>query len=92
MLAGYASSPLGKEMCLKLEPYSDLEVIEREQKNTEDAFSRLIKKENISFGSNKNVILFAFLQLLSIYLLFSKNHNILWLLLLKSIHIVLYLF
>ncbi len=57
MLAGYASSPLGKEMCLKLEPYSDLEVIEREQKNTEDAFNRLIKKENISFGSNKNVIL-----------------------------------
>lgn len=57
MLAGFASSPLGKEMCLKLEPYSDLEVIEREQKNTEDAFNRLVKKENISFGNNKNVIL-----------------------------------
>lgn len=57
MLAGYASSPLGKEMCLKLEPYSEPDVIEAEQKNTEDAFNRLVKKDNISFGSNKNVIL-----------------------------------
>jgi len=55
MLAGYASSPLGKDKCLKLEPFSDIGVIEEAQQNTEDAFNRLIKKDNISFGSNKNI-------------------------------------
>lgn len=57
MLAGYASSPLGKDKCLKLEPFSDINVIEEAQQNTEDAFNRLIKKDNISFGSNKNITL-----------------------------------
>lgn len=55
MLAGYASSPLGKDKCLKLEPFSDIDVINEAQQNTEDAFNRLIKKDNISFGSNKNI-------------------------------------
>lgn len=55
MLAGYASSPLGKDKCLKLEPFSDINVINEAQQNTEDAFNRLIKKDNISFGSNKNI-------------------------------------
>lgn len=57
MLASYASSPLGKDKCLKLEPFSDIDVINGEQKNTEDAFNRLVRKENISFGSNKDVTL-----------------------------------
>lgn len=57
MLAGYASSPLGKDKCLKLEPFSDIDVINEAQQNTEDAFNRLIKKDNISFGSNKNITL-----------------------------------
>lgn len=55
MLAGYATSPLGKEKCLKLEPYSELSVIEEAQQHTEDAFNRLVRKDNISFGSNKNI-------------------------------------
>jgi len=57
MLAGYASSPLGKDKCLKLEPFSDISVIEEAQQNTEDAFNRLIKRDNINFGSNKNITL-----------------------------------
>lgn len=56
-LAGYASSPLGKDMCMKLVPIADLEEIESAQINTADAFSRLIKKDNINFGSNKNIVL-----------------------------------
>jgi len=54
-LASYASSPLGKDMCMKLVPVSDKTKIEEAQKHTEDAFNRLIKKENINFGSNKNI-------------------------------------
>ena len=56
-LAEYASSPLGKEMCMKLVPFSELDVIEQAQTETADAFSRLIKKDGISFGSNKNITL-----------------------------------
>lgn len=56
-LAGYASSPLGKDMCMKLVPIADLEEIEAAQINTADAFTRLIKKDNINFGSNKNIVL-----------------------------------
>ena len=56
-LASYASSPLGKDMCTKLVPVSDKDRIEEAQKNTSDAFDRLIKKDGISFGSNKNVTL-----------------------------------
>lgn len=55
-LASYASSPLGRDMCMKLVPVSDKEAIEEAQSNTADAFDRLIKKDGISFGSNKNVI------------------------------------
>ena len=54
-LASYASSPLGKEMCMKLVPVSEYDEIEQAQLNTEDAFNRLIKKDSINFGSNKNV-------------------------------------
>ena len=54
-LASYASSPLGKEMCMKLVPVSEYDEIEQAQINTEDAFNRLIKKDGINFGSNKNV-------------------------------------
>ena len=54
-LASYASSPLGKEMCMKLVQVSEYDEIEQAQLNTEDAFNRLIKKDSINFGSNKNV-------------------------------------
>ena len=56
-LTEYASSPLGKEMCQKLVPVGELDVIEQAQTETADAFSRLIKKDGISFGSNKNITL-----------------------------------
>lgn len=56
-LTEYASSPLGKDMCQKLVPMSDLESINAAQIQTADAFSRLIKKDGISFGSNKNITL-----------------------------------
>lgn len=56
-LADYASSAPGKDMCLKLVPLSDLEKIEEAQINTQDAFNRLIHKDGISFGSNKDVTL-----------------------------------
>ena len=54
-LASYASSPLGRQMCMKLVPVSDIDEIEQWQKHTADAFDRLIKKDGISFGSNNNV-------------------------------------
>lgn len=56
-LADYASSAPGKDMCLKLEPFSDLNMIEEAQINTQDAFNRLIRKDGINFGSNKDVTL-----------------------------------
>ena len=55
-LASYASSPLGKEKCLSLVPYTDIKIIEECQMQTKDALSRLFKKDNISFGSNKLII------------------------------------
>lgn len=54
-LTDYASSPLGKDMCQKLVPISDIEEINSAQIQTADAFSRLVKKDGISFGSNKNI-------------------------------------
>ena len=56
-LADYASSAPGKDMCLKLMPFSDLNMIEEAQINTQDAFNRLIRKDGINFGSNKDVTL-----------------------------------
>lgn len=55
-LATFASSPLGKEKCHALVPYTDLEEIKTAQEKTKDALSRLFKKDNISFGNNKLII------------------------------------
>lgn len=57
MLASYASSPLGKEKCMRLVPVSDIDVINSAQRNTGDALNRLFKKDGINFGSNKNITL-----------------------------------
>lgn len=57
MLASYASSPLGKEKCMRLVPVSDIDVINAAQRNTGDALNRLFKKDGINFGSNKNITL-----------------------------------
>jgi len=56
-LASYASSPLGKDRCMKLVPVADIDEIREAQRNTADAFDRLIKKDGINFGNNKNVTL-----------------------------------
>ena len=52
-LADKATSAPGRELCIKLLPMTDLEEINRNQAETADAFSRLIKKSGISFGNNK---------------------------------------
>lgn len=49
-LISHASSPMGKELCRKLEPSDDIDTIRRMQSETHDALSRLFKKGNISFG------------------------------------------
>lgn len=54
-LVAYASSPLGKEKCKKLVPFSKLEEIDREQLYTEAAFNRLVKNDNVNFGNNKSL-------------------------------------
>lgn len=55
-LAEFASSPLGKDLCLSLTPNTDLDTIKTQQSETKDALSRLFKKDNISFGNNKLIV------------------------------------
>ena len=55
-LAEFASSPLGKDLCLTLTPNTDLDTIKTQQLETKDALSRLFKKDNISFGNNKLIV------------------------------------
>lgn len=54
-LVALASSPLGKEKAGKLQPSSDINEIRSAQQETEDALSRLFKRDSVSFGSNKPV-------------------------------------
>ncbi len=54
-LAELASSLPGKEKCRNLQPLSDPNRIDRLQEETEAAFSRLLKKGTISFGSTYDV-------------------------------------
>ena len=51
-LSEEATSPLGKEKALKLQPFSALAQIKQAQKGTADALSRLLRGDSISFGSN----------------------------------------
>ncbi|MDO5362476.1 MAG: endonuclease MutS2 [Eubacteriales bacterium] len=55
MLTDKASSFMGKELCRKLTPSTDLEEIRHMQTQTKDALTRLFQKGNISFGSVKDV-------------------------------------
>ena len=50
-----ASSPMGKELCRRLSPFTDIEEIRRLQTQTKDALTRLFQKGSISFGSVKDV-------------------------------------
>ena len=55
MLTDKASSSMGKEICAKLEPSTDIDEIRHMQTQTRDALTRLFQKGNISFGSVKDV-------------------------------------
>ncbi len=54
-LSENASSPLGKELCHKLLPSSDILEITKLQQETADALSRLLKKGSLSFRGAKDI-------------------------------------
>lgn len=54
-LAEYASSPLGKELCLALVPSSDIEEIRHMQQETTDALTRVRMKGSISFSGVRDM-------------------------------------
>ena len=55
LLTDKASSPMGKDLCRKLTPSTDIEEIRSMQLQTHDALARLFKKDGISFGSVKDI-------------------------------------
>lgn len=55
MLVDKASSQSGKDMCAKLVPVADLNEIETAQRQTADAFARLIKGGRIHFSGNRDI-------------------------------------
>lgn len=55
LLVEKASSVPGKDLCQKLLPMTDLAEIEEAQKQTADAFSRLVKGGRIGFSGNKDI-------------------------------------
>lgn len=54
-LTEYASSPLGKNLCEKLAPSTDIEEIRQNQSETTDAVTRVRQKGSISFGGLKDI-------------------------------------
>lgn len=54
-LVSLAGSALGKELCSKLLPSSDLAEIQKAQTETSDALSRLLQKGSISFSGTKDI-------------------------------------
>lgn len=46
---------MGKDLCRKLTPSTDIEEIRAMQLQTHDALARLFKKGGISFGSVKDI-------------------------------------
>ena len=55
LLTEKAASAPGKELCKILKPMIDLAKIEEAQKQTADAFSRLIKGDRANFSGNKDI-------------------------------------
>ncbi len=49
-LSSLAGTTRGKELCSQLKPLSDLKEIQKLQKETTDALSRLLRKGSVSFG------------------------------------------
>ncbi len=54
-LEAYASSPLGKELCHKLEPIDNIKQIKKLQTLTSDALSRLWQKGSVSFSGTRDI-------------------------------------
>ena len=54
-LTDLASSPLGREMCERLEPSIEIDEIKHLQKQTSDALSRLWKKGAVSFSGTRDI-------------------------------------
>lgn len=55
LLIDCADSPLGKKRCRELLPDTDLEEIRRNQKETSDALTYLLKKGNLSFSGLQDI-------------------------------------
>lgn len=55
LLVDKASSAPGKELCQKLEPMTNLSDIEEAQRQTADAFTRLVKGGRIHFSGNNDI-------------------------------------
>lgn len=55
MLENSASSELGKELCRKLVPMTDLEEIRHAQQETSDAFSRIVAHGTLSFSGLRDI-------------------------------------
>ncbi len=51
LLEEKASSMRGRQLCRRIHPYTDIQKINTLQEQTEAAFSRIIKKGQISFGN-----------------------------------------
>ena len=54
-LSAYASSPLRKEQCEKLETLSSMKKIRQTQKETSDALTRLWQKGSVSFSGTRDI-------------------------------------
>lgn len=54
-LEEYAASQTAKELCRTLVPLSDIEEIQKQQKQTSDALQRLIRKGSLSFAGIKDI-------------------------------------
>jgi DNA mismatch repair protein MutS2 len=55
LLTDKATSAPGKELCRVLKPMTDLEKIEEAQRQTADAFSRLVKGDCANFSGNTDI-------------------------------------
>ena len=55
MLTGYASSPMGKELCRNLMPSSNISEILQGQMETSDALTRVMKKGSLSFSGIRDI-------------------------------------
>ena len=55
LLVNNAYSEMGKELCRKLEPMTDLSEIKDAQRDTSDALYRIVKKGSVSFSGLKDI-------------------------------------